>query len=277
MIMDVLINELSLVGQYSSKEEFINNDLLTFIKSLKEIHSFSDALLFKKHDFWDCKISGNFSLYSLLFLKLDEVTRLKSLLSSLFDKPFWEDDKKHFDSVSYLFNGNCINKSSLAESCERDKIILSFLHKDFNENIILVQKGIEYIKIDNLFKEGIFTEILKERELICFEKYILRKFANSKLNFSYIDIKYGFNIIEKSDENEFYNSFILFNQMEWQQIIVNDGFDYKEFKDKSKFIDFKNRIDKFRITLKYRCFGYRDKDIFYVLRFETDHKLSDKG
>ena len=34
-------------------------------------------------------------------------------------------------------------------------------------------------------------------------------------------------------------------------------------------------IYKFDATLKARVLGYRDKDVFYVLEFDTDHKLSD--
>lgn len=36
-------------------------------------------------------------------------------------------------------------------------------------------------------------------------------------------------------------------------------------------------ICKFRVSEKFRCFGYRKKDTFFVLRIDLEHKLSDKG
>lgn len=36
-------------------------------------------------------------------------------------------------------------------------------------------------------------------------------------------------------------------------------------------------IFKFRVSEKIRCFGYREKDTFFVLRIDLEHKLSDKG
>ena len=37
------------------------------------------------------------------------------------------------------------------------------------------------------------------------------------------------------------------------------------------------QIMKFRINDKMRCFGYRKKDYFRLLRIERDHKISNKG
>lgn len=39
----------------------------------------------------------------------------------------------------------------------------------------------------------------------------------------------------------------------------------------------KKGIKKFRITQRNRCFGYVENGVFYVLRFDLDHELSDVG
>lgn len=36
-------------------------------------------------------------------------------------------------------------------------------------------------------------------------------------------------------------------------------------------------IKKVKITQRNRCFGYVDNGVFYVLRFDLDHELSDVG
>ena len=43
----------------------------------------------------------------------------------------------------------------------------------------------------------------------------------------------------------------------------------------SKYSD--KRIDKFRCVNPKRCFGYRDNDIFYVLRMGRDQNISDNS
>ncbi|WP_373031749.1 hypothetical protein, partial [Sulfurovum sp.] len=60
------------------------------------------------------------------------------------------------------------------------------------------------------------------------------------------------------------------------EISASDGIEYKKYNNTlSGFTGID--IYKFRINQKYRCFGYRKGEIFYVLHFETDHKLSDRG
>ncbi|RLA70977.1 MAG: hypothetical protein DRG24_06135 [Epsilonproteobacteria bacterium] len=71
--------------------------------------------------------------------------------------------------------------------------------------------------------------------------------------------------------------------MSWDDIKNSDGLEYKQYKPNKKDDWFRKTIYsskdiyKFRITQKYRCFGYRDMDKFFILRFEIDHKKSDKG
>ncbi len=71
--------------------------------------------------------------------------------------------------------------------------------------------------------------------------------------------------------------------MSWNDISISDGLDYKEYSPNKENNWFKNtkfsdkKIYKFRVTQKYRCFGYRELDTFYVLMFDIEHKISDKG
>jgi len=53
----------------------------------------------------------------------------------------------------------------------------------------------------------------------------------------------------------------------------------KNKKSKRYFSDdlWKKGIKKFRITKRNRCFGYLENGIFYVLRFDFEHELSDVG
>ncbi|MCR4344494.1 MAG: hypothetical protein NUV44_06985 [Candidatus Scalindua sp.] len=281
--MDVLINELSLEGQYSTVNEFLSDGLSAFINVLDEI-SITNHLLLKKYDFYKTRITKEKILHDILVGNIsreyDLIRKFKRKLSMLIEGPYWEDDKKHSDDDSYLFGNGKINGSSLAESCERDRVVVSFLHSKFKILEIPVFRNRDEILLDNLYDEFHFLELRRSREELSFEEYVRLKFADTKLNFSLIDDKFGFALLNTTDEkNAFLSSFDKFIKMSWDGILMDVGFEYKTYKNrnifKRKYSD--KNIHKFRTSQKYRCFGYRENDTFFVIRFESDHKLSDRG
>jgi hypothetical protein len=281
--MDILINELSLEGQFPTVTDFIYKGLNPFITVLDEIAAL-DYILLKKYDLYNSMITEDKTLHDILIGRIsreyDQIRKLKRKLAMLFEEPYWEDDKKHYDYDIYVFNGRKINKSSLAESCERDRVVVSFIHRNFEVLKLQVIKNQEGISIDNLYDKLHFLELMKSRDEIEFEKYIRQRFRGSKLNFAFTSKRSGFGLLNSSEvKNAFLSSFKKFEKMKWDDILKDDGFDYKPYKDqdlfKRKYND--KNICKFRTSQKYRCFGYRENDTFFVIRFESDHKLSDKG
>lgn len=97
------------------------------------------------------------------------------------------------------------------------------------------------------------------------------------MDFSKINIKKGFDLLTNdSDKNLFLDAFRKFNELDWTQIHVDDALDYKKYNNsKQYFSRIPNTIYKFRASEKYRCFGYVEERVFYVLRFDLSHKLSD--
>jgi hypothetical protein len=63
----------------------------------------------------------------------------------------------------------------------------------------------------------------------------------------------------------------------WDQIHTDKGLDYKEYHETIGMHYRGVKTYKFRASQKFRCHGYREKDSFVVIGFETDHKLSDRG
>ncbi len=281
--MDVLINELSLEGQYLTVNEFLSEGLFAFINVLDEI-SVSDHTLLKKYDFYSSKITEVKTLHDILLGSIsreyDQIRKFKSKLAMLFEEPYWENDKKHSDDDTYLFDNGKINDSSLAESCERDRVVVSFLHSKFKILTIPVLKNQDEVEVDNLYDRFHFLELRQSRNELTFEEYVRQKFKGTKLNFSLIDDNFGFAVLNTTaEENAFLSSFEKFVKMSWDDILRDDGFKYKQYKDKILFErEYRDKnIYKFRTSQRYRCFGYREKDTFFVICFESDHKLSDKG
>lgn len=278
--MEILINELSLIGQFASSEQFVSEALPPLLAVLKEVDSTKDILL-KKYDLYTAKIDAETSIHDIIIGQTsrlyDEIRKFKSLLAALFENPYWEDSRKHSTCCTYIYNNNDVCNYSIAESCERDKVVISFIHPDFSETYLsIVKDNKTEIKIDNFFNKGHYIEIAWKKEVINCQEYCLRKFTGGKLDFSKIDEKESFALLKKEDENLFIDGFRKFTELSWQQIDVDKALDYKFYPDNDNvFKDVHHKIHKFRTSRKYRCFGYVDNGIFYVLRFDLEHKLSD--
>jgi len=240
--MQILFNELSLTGQFSDQNAFIRDGLLPFVGVLKEMQGFS-TLLLKKSDAWDKMITPTSTLYALLvdnaLRTFDEVRRLKSAIVSLTKEPFWDSDSKQNHDSTYFLNGADIWGTSPAEASERDKVVVSFVSSSASADPLdIIRNGVN-VPLTNLTCSGKLTELLWANNQISFELYLKASFSGGKLNFSMVDQKMDFSTIQSGEQPIF--------------------------------------IDKFRTSEKFRCHGYREKDSFVVIGFETDHKLSDKG
>jgi hypothetical protein len=178
--MEILINELSLERQFADVEHFINDALIPFISILKEFDTSKDMLL-KKQDFWDIKITTSQNLHYVLTQKSDEATRFKSAISSLISEPFWESSQKHNTADVYEYNKKNLFGTSLAESCERDKIVISFIHSNYSKPKLEVIKNHNSIVIDNLCVKEHYIEIAYNRGQIDKSKYFERKLAFGKI------------------------------------------------------------------------------------------------
>jgi len=276
--MEVLINELSLDGQFIDEDDFFNN--LTEVLYLIKIFDELDIDLLKEYCFFNSQITSSLTLLELLKSKRNEIRRLKSLLAKLVNNPpFWNATQKHLSTDRYEYNSINILNSSVAESCERDKVILSFKHDSYLDNTLNIYKNKNLIKIFNIINHIEFFDFLYSKSLIMIKEYCLVRFKNTNLNFELLDDKNSFNILNDEQSSIFLDTFIFFSEMNWENISKSDSLRYKEYNgDWFKNTKYSNqRIDKFRISAKYRCFGFKKDNIFNVLRFEVNHKKSDNG
>jgi len=278
---EILINELSLTGQFNSVYEFIDGALSKINALLIEIKG-SNVLLYKNQLFFESKITGDTTIYNILVgaisRQYDEIRKMKSGLVCLFEEPYWENNQKHSLDIFYLFMGNCVTGQSLAEACERDRIVISFIHPDFSSGNLLILKEETKVTLDNLVNRIDYIEMAYNKNFISCEEYCKKKFKGGKLDFSKIYPKESFNLLSKEEESLFIDGFRKFTELTWQQIFVDDALEFKEYKDnKGYFKSLNKKINKFRISKKFRCFGYVDQGIFYVLLFDLTHVLSDNG
>jgi hypothetical protein len=282
--MEILINELSLTGQFKDDNKFLDNfDKILKIIKIIDVLGFT---LLKEYSFFQAKVTTTFKLDDFLRLRTDRARRMKRFLSKLtYNPPYWNEDQKNDCSKnSYLYHNDNVCNTSLAESCERDKTILSFTHNNFLKTDLEILKDGNPVSVYNFIDKSSFLNHLLSISQIEPLDYCQHKLKNSNLNFSNLENKYGFDLLNTTQQiDEFITSFKDFSQKSWNDIIKSStnkkGLNYKAYDGGW----FKNtqyshlNIFKFRVIQKYSCFGYREKDEIFVLRFEIDHKISDNG
>lgn len=277
--MTVFINELSLDGQFENLTEFkdnlnsINFICRQFLKFNEDI-KLSDAL-------YNCPVVENILFSTLLVqARQDELTVFKQLLTKA---KFWNYETfLHSSEDEYICSYTSQKTGySLAEACESDKKIVSFLHRNFSVNELEILKNKEkitllnYFKYDNDFLDKLYEQgVYNSRE----DEFLRIRFLN-RINFSELEEDFGTKMLNDAQLKLFINAFKIFDTMEFAQIEGSDGLKYKKYNgnwfNNQKYNGL--NIMKFRVSSCYRCFGYRKNNTFMALRFEIDHKISDDG
>lgn len=292
--MDLILNELSLHGQFLSLDDFCASakSLATILQEIRSCNTNlqneigDDLKLYKPTTFNQLQVTPQMKFYELLTSPnarlLPEIQRLKSLLTTLQTEPYWDTHSLQNSTFQYLVGSDDFRGTGIAEAYARSGVLISFIPSNYSYSPVVVECNEVEKRIVNIFAEKDLIDHLYKIQILNIGTYI-RLMFNEKLNFNNIDYKYGFNLISSQNANEFISSFKGFEQKSWQEIIIDDGLDYKEFhknkKTKKYFEDnyWKKGIYKFKISSKIRVFGYRELDTFYVLRFDLNHKLSDLG
>lgn len=283
----IIINELSLNGQFRDSWDFWKNGMPSFHKALQDALSFGIGYLFKRGDFYGAQATPDKTLHDLLTAPetriIDEARVYKNILARAISDPFWDDDSQQDSNVHYLADKKDVSGSSVAEAATRSDCLLSFIKSQYEKHPIVVTKGDETIEVGNIWKEKQLYSILFERGELSLEKYITIRFSGGKLDFSLIDEINGFSLIGNENQNEFIDSFRKFEELDWSEIATDNGLDYKSYnrnrRSRHYFSEeiWKKGIMKFRITQRNRCFGYVEDGVFYVLRFDLNHELSNVG
>jgi len=186
------------------------------------------------------------------------------------NKSFWK-------KATSCLTATDIQGSSPAEACERDKIVVSFVSSSMSLDPLNIIWNGANIPLLNLTHSGKLTEFLWNSNLISFKSYLKVRFSGGKLDFSKVDEKMSFSAIQPTEQSIFIDTFRKFETLTWTQIHTDNGLDYKEYHENIGVTYRDIKTYKFRASQKFRCHGFREKNLFIVIGFETDHKLSDRG
>lgn len=283
----IYLNELSLEGQFREVDDFLDA-ALPVMKCLKFVTE-KNMQINKHSTFYSQKITKDKTWNDLRGMRGDKVRRMKSLLLSTTDTPpYWDcqPELKQDLAAEYIYEGNDITATSLAEAAEDKGILLSFPHEAYDDRILKIVKDKEIdFAVPSAGTLKYLAEQLRESRQISFQEYLCARYEGTRLDFQELESEYGFQNFEEEEIRDCIQTFDKFVQMDkWNDIFSDRGLHYKKYAPASDRFDWfreekyaDKTIDKFRCINPKRCFGYREEDIFHVLRMERDHKISDHG
>lgn len=283
----IYLNELSLQGQFEKLEEFLDESM-PVMRCMKYIQR-RQGKIYKHSGFYNQKITETLRVNDLRGVRSDKARRLKSLLLSTVDNPpFWDCEENIVQDLSaeYMVGGENVTATSIAEAAETKGMLLSFPHPGYIDITVRVKKnGTDIHEVESAVTLEYLAEQLWKRNQIELYDYLYTRFDGTRLNFTKLERKYGFEGFEKEEIRDCLQTFEKFISYEtWNEIYMDQALHYKKYSPASaeknwfRGTEYDARvIEKFRCINPKRCFGYREGDIFYVLRMERDHKISDHG
>lgn len=176
--MSVIINDLSIDGQFSDVDEFCDNILEQMIPILDILNDL-DINVLKGYNTYNLNITKSEKLIDIMKVRgKPEITKLKSQLSKMFlDEPYWESDKKSNTGSIYEceftdeLEGYCI-----AEAFEREVPVLSFEHNRFKNNKILIKKDDIEENVLNIYDYNNALDTFKESGKISPFEYLSERY-----------------------------------------------------------------------------------------------------
>lgn len=291
--MDFLLNEKSLEAQFLDLQDFYKT-LPNMLECLKVLQQLKVPLL-KHTEFYQSQIISGVSVYDFAnrreivdATQRDKIRSFKRMLLTLAGQaPFWDAEEMVQDMMrQYCWGEKDVSGTSIAEAAEREGALISFCHDDFKNVILHIDSVGREWEVPSAVDKTYLTKLLYENEQMNATEFLCIKYGKGKLNFEHMDAKLGVEQLEVSELEKAMEAFERFETISWTEIQKDTYFHYKPYSPSAKSDDwFRNtkyrdkRIDKFRcgIHSMIRCFGYREKDVFYILRMERDHKISDNG
>lgn len=284
--MEFLLNERSLHGQFHSVNDFLKS-LKPLIKCMEIIHHCSETGIYKISNFHECKVTNNIKICDLKTSGMsDELLRFKlSLDREVYKEPFWDKIPAHDIAQEFIWNGENVTATALAEAAVTQNTLLSFRSEQFCDCELIVDSCIKTYFVNSVHTPKYLLQQYCSVMNMDKKYLLLVRYEGTRLDCSTLEEEYGVAILEKNEFNELITTFDKFvNHISWESIGRDDGLEYKKYSPSSpkenwfRSVKYKGKtIMKFRFSRVLRCYGYRKGDIFKVLRLERDHTISNHG
>ncbi len=247
--MEIILNDYSIDSQFDSVESFVDS-LVEYTLPLLDILKSKEFYILKRYDSYNLKITSDLSLYD--FLKLNkynayaETQKMKSLLVSLSDEPYWQDNnrtdqksvyKTEFTGEFYGSSPNCFS-----EALERDKIVFSFEKENFKRKTLKILKNNIDFELHNFYDSINTFDFLYEKSYISFSELLLG--YNNSLKISFFCLN---------------GSVIIDNEFDDSNLTIDDAYSIKrDFCKWIEGIEYDNMLPRLTDSIKYKDITYNE-------------------
>lgn len=163
--MELVLNELSMTGQFQSYDEFEDYFVNSFNEVLEIIEQ-KNIVLYKLSSLHSRPLVGKLTLIQILQESRNKAAMaiLKKRILQLMANPYLDDEQTLTDAVSsYEYPGKCDEPNAFTEAIERESPLLSFRHKEYGKELFVCRKnGLEVLLINIRDKKDLLERYLKE-------------------------------------------------------------------------------------------------------------------
>ena len=284
--MEFLLNERSLHGQFVSVDNFLES-LKPVLKCIEIIHHCSETGIYKISNFHECKVTKNIKICDLKTCGMsDELLRFKFRLDQeVYKEPYWDRAPMHDISQEFIWNGEDVTATALAEAAVTQNALISFRSDQFYDCELVIKGNVKTYCVNSVHTPQYLLEQYNCIINIDRKYLLLVRYEGTRIDCSTLEDEYGVSILEKNEFEELISTFDKFvNHVSWESIGRDDGLEYKKYSPAStkenwfRSIKYNGKtIMKFRFSRVLRCYGYRKGNTFKVLRLERDHTISNHG
>ncbi len=283
--MDFILNEESLKGQFADIESFLRS-LSANTRCFELIHKNGKNAIYKILDFYKCQVTPDERISDLKkYQYSDELLRFQIQLDQEIQTvPYWDENPMHDMARGYLWKGQDVTATAIAEAAERKAPLLSFAHDLFADRELEVVMSDIVQKVYSVYSPGYLAETCSGPIGLSRLDQLKIRYRDTRIDCTFLEEKYGPDMLEDSEYLMLVLSLDKFiSHTSWEDIDRDDGLKYKKYRPSDKEDWFRGSIFqqqtimKFRFSDVLRAYGYRHKDRFRLLRFERDHKRSNKG
>ena len=198
--MDFLLNERSLHGQFENGKVFLES-LGPVMECIKIIHAQKDARIYKTETFGECMITKSEKLCDLNLLNAsDELVRFKIQLDrEIYNVPKWDEKPAHDLSLDFVWEGENVTATALAEAAIREDSLISFRSDAFIDRELKIFRGDQRYDVNSIHTPQYLLE--KHADEIHLERQRLLniRYRNTRIDCESLEEKYGADRLHRSD------------------------------------------------------------------------------
>lgn len=174
--MELILNELSLDGQFESIEEDFVEYFKECLRPIWDVMCEKEVLLLKKSDFYDRKITKTETVLSLLKQVNNPIaTVLKEYIVKMaIGEPYWDMTSQTCNDTEYTYPSDSDIPNCFTEAIERKVSLFSFTNSEFEERMYACTKDKEIVEVENILEYKEFL-LLFLRMYTSEIRYVLEK------------------------------------------------------------------------------------------------------